>query len=228
MIAFESERELQEVLAALDRPLADPDPYARLLFRREQPVGASIPDLVYVGFLSEPREDLLPPGWTFQHAFLVWQLRRRSRLQPRTIARRVFQRSHRVDSMLRDLERSGAIRRLPTGAVQLSQGLASVQAEIIAVEAKLTRWRDALAQARGYAQFADKTIVAMPSSGLPNDAAVHVEFKQAGVGLCGVEPDGTVDWVCPARVQKPSRGGEREFLIASASDPSRQTPWEVL
>lgn len=228
VVSFSSERDLQDVLFGLERPLADPTPYSRLLLRREQPVGASIPDLVYVGFLSEPPDNLWPARWTFQHACLVWQLRKRPRLQPRTIARRVYQRAHRVEDLLQDLERSGAVRRLPTGAVQLSQGLASVRAEVVAVEAKLTRWRDALGQASNYAQFADQAIVAMPSGGIPEDPTALKAFRSAGVGLCGIEPDGRIDWVCRPRAQTPTRGGEREFLIASATDPYRQTPWELL
>jgi len=228
VVSFESERDLQDVLFRLDRPLPDPEPYARLLLRREQPVGASIPDLVYVGFLSEPPEDLWPARWTFQHACLVWQLRRRPRLQPSTIARRTFQRSQQIDSLLHDLERSGAIRRLPTGAVQLSQALAAVRAEVIAVEAKLSRWRDALSQALGYGTFADKTIVAMPSNGIPYDPTARSAFSKAGVGLCGIARDGRVEWVIHPRPQSPTLGGEREFLIASASDGRRQTPWERL
>jgi hypothetical protein len=54
---------------------------------------------------------------------------------------------------------------------------------LIAVEAKLLRWRDALAQAAAYRRYADEVYVALPE-GFGAPAIVSADlFRAAGVGL---------------------------------------------
>jgi hypothetical protein len=57
---------------------------------------------------------------------------------------------------------------------------------VVAIEAKLTRWRDALAQAVEYRRFADDVYVALTESSAQAAVRHRDEFRKAGVGLMSV------------------------------------------
>ncbi len=57
---------------------------------------------------------------------------------------------------------------------------------VVAVEAKLSRWRDALAQAATYQRYADRVFVALPERFAGNAFRHADEFRAAGVGLLRV------------------------------------------
>lgn len=83
---------------------------------------------------------------------------------------------------------------------------------VIAIEAKLTRWRDALRQAAEYRRYADRSYVALPRS----CAAVALEgkaaFAEAGVGLLLVDAKGvTVAFNAPSATEHDWR---REFVLS--------------
>lgn len=58
---------------------------------------------------------------------------------------------------------------------------------IVAVEAKLSRWRDALAQAATYRRYADRVFVALPAHSAAIAFKHAHEFRAAGVGLLRVD-----------------------------------------
>lgn len=195
--------------------------------RRELPVGGEIPDLIYVTFEREPPNDVWPPRWTFQHAFILWQLRRGRRLQPGTIAKRSFMPVERTSAYLEHLASSGAVQQTATGSYILSPQLAQLSVDVLAVEAKLTRWREALGQARSYATFADRVAVAMDSAGVPRSRRDIAAFRRHGIGLLAVDAD-HIEWLVTPKRRHPARSPEREYMIASASDPLRQRSWSLL
>lgn len=86
------------------------------------------------------------------------------------------------------------------------------RSEIVAVEAKLTRWREALAQAAVYCRYADRAFVLLPSASALVAAQHKDEFAEAGVGLLSYN-DGNV-----VRVFSSPRATEhswhREFAIS--------------
>lgn len=55
--------------------------------------------------------------------------------------------------------------------------------KIIAFEAKLERWRDALAQAVNYQRFSDESYVILPSAAATQALASKGDFIECGVGL---------------------------------------------
>jgi hypothetical protein len=220
--AFESEVALQQTLARLD--FVQGDNYAHTFSRREVPVGGCIPDLVLVRFAEPPDAGLWPTRRSFRHAFVVWLLRRHgSRLHPETIAARAFESLARIRPVLDDLLETGALREAESGALALSPLLVRVQAEVVAVEAKLRRWREALDQATAYARFADRVLVAMDATAAPRTVEALAEFRRRGAGLLAV---GTRDfeWLVSPRRSTRKPGPEWDDLVSSAG-AMRQTLW---
>ncbi len=58
--------------------------------------------------------------------------------------------------------------------------------EVLAFEAKLTKWRDALCQAYRNTCFAHRSFVVLPWQAAQRAAQYAAEFDRRGVGLCAV------------------------------------------
>jgi hypothetical protein len=89
---------------------------------------------------------------------------------------------------------------------------------MVAIEAKLTRWRDALEQAREYRQFADQAFVALPETSIPLARRHRADFETAGVGLLSV--NGQIKTIISAKAAT-DHDWRREFLwsrLVPASD----------
>ena len=221
--SFRREHQLRDTLSSL--PLTKAHAANSTFVRREVPLGDIIPDVVYVSFSSRPSKSLWPRRWTHRHAHILWLLRRRKRLKAATIARWCYDTEARITPLLDDLESSGAIERVPTGTFQLTNEMRTVNAAIVAVETKLTRWKDALAQASSYLRFADESVVAMTKETTPRDDKRLSYFHSSGVGLCAVGP-GEIEWLIEPQ-RSDDAGAEKEYLIGSAAH-GNQTLWSAL
>lgn len=220
--SFASEAALQVFLAEqVELPAA----FELSRSRREVPVGGCIPDLVSVSFREIPDADIWPNKWTLRHIHILHAASRRPRLHLRSLAARCYESVERLRPLVRDLVRTGALIEFDSGAVAVAREIASIEAEVVAVEAKLDRWRDALRQAVAYKRFADRAIVAMDWAGAPRNPDALSEFVAAGVGLCAVSTDST-HWLVPAPPAQAAPSPERHYLIASAAT-ARQTSWSL-
>lgn len=72
-----------------------------------------------------------------------------------------------------------------SGIVDLIANLESD--ELVAFEAKITRWKDALNQAYRCSSFAHYSYVVIPQSEIPRALKRKHEFEFRGIGLCGIE-----------------------------------------
>jgi hypothetical protein len=232
--AFQREVELQrrlaeaefirQILSELDRSAESIFPY--VFARREVQIAGCIPDLVIVRFAEPPSGELWPTRSTFRHAFVVSLLRRYGRLFPETLAAKAFSRLERIQPTVDDLLASGAIAESNSGAVFLSPRWATTCVEVVAVEAKLRRWREALEQAQSYSRFADRTLVAMDQAFAPRDLEEHKEFRRRGVGLISVGPESFECLAPPARSSlKPSP--EWEYIVSSVVSAKGQGRWAL-
>jgi hypothetical protein len=87
--------------------------------------------------------------------------------------------------------RQGALKRLTNAGTLLRErgGRVTIAPEyvqgtkIIAIEAKLTKWRDALAQAALYRRYADEAFVLLPVQNAEPATKARADFEDAGVGL---------------------------------------------
>jgi hypothetical protein len=223
-MAFSRETELQGKLESFD--LALEGRFAATFWRREVPVGSCIPDFVYVRFAELPSSSLWPSRWTFRHCYVLWLLRKKIRLFPETVASFTYEPLARIDGVIQDLLKSGAILQSRSGALNLSQEMANLRTEVIAVEVKLRRWREALAQALTYQRFADRVFVAMDERNIPSDDETLDLFRKSRVGLCSMSND-TFTWIALPRIRPRLLGAEREYLVASAAASPRQTLWAL-
>lgn len=72
---------------------------------------------------------------------------------------------------------------------------------VLALEAKLTKWRAALQQAYRNTCFAHQSMVVLPWKVAERASAYRHEFEQRKVGLCGVGPGGVVVFIDPCGVE---------------------------
>jgi hypothetical protein len=92
--------------------------------------------------------------------------------------------------------------------------------EILAFEAKLTRWRDALHQAYRNTCFAHRSYVVVPQDSVQVALRNRYEFDRRSIGLCYLSADGLTialeaqrtvplqSWLSDIAVQSISEGGE--------------------
>ncbi len=218
---FATERDLQKRLEALD--FLNDDASEAVYFRREVPIGGVIPDLVCVRFGRLPRLRICNSRYSFRHAYLLWLLRRRSRLSLMSLARLMYDRKEKVRLLLEDLLSLEAVVQLPTGSFTLSEQLANMRAEVIAVEAKLDRWNEAFQQALDYQRFANRVFVAMDYERFRTKELPVPIFARSGVGLITVSKD-RMKLLNRGRKHH-SSGPEWEYLVSSTLMTRPQKGW---
>lgn len=223
-LLFENERALQRALVG--GHLGPGAQYPVCFIRPEVPVGSCIPDIVCVRFAAAPRIDLIPSKFTFRHAFVLSVLRNRSPLRAETIAANCFEPPEKLRPVVEELAAEGALIPLHTRSFALSPLLTEIETEVVAIEAKLRRWKDALRQAEVYRRFADRVGVAMDARGIPSQPEALEQFRLSGIGLCSVTHHGTKWLVKPEKVPD-CRGPEWEYLVCTAPSPSAQTLWTL-
>ncbi len=223
MSNYRFERELQEEIEGLLLSILPSE--GERVYRREVPMGDRIPDFVCISFKNLSDEDVLPKNCTYRHAAVLATLRQRRRTQPAALAKRLYTDVDRLQPLLKDLIASGAVVENPTGSLSLSVLWAELRAEVIAVEAKLTRWKDALIQAISHKRYADAAVVAMDAATTPRKASSIQAFADQGVGLCAISPN-SAEWIVEPK-RREGRGHEREYLLTSALTSS-QTLWSRL
>lgn len=111
--------------------------------------------------------------------------------------------------VLPQLDKLGLIERYDDGYVRLIFAPPIPARHVVAVEAKQTRWRDAILQARRYTFFADQTYVAVWAK-----TAVRVEkslLYRHRVGLIAVEPSGDCNILVEAPRVSPRESNMNRF-----------------
>lgn len=221
---FRREADLRDALA--DSAFAVASAGEVCFVRTEVLVGGCVPDLVVVCVNAAPTKDLWPARWTLRHAFMVHHLRQRRHLSLETLAGRFYESPERVRPGLMELVRSGTVVEGADGRFSLRHELATLSAEVIAIEAKLIRWKEALAQAEAYSDFADRCIVAMDPGGVPRRKESKELFAHSGVGL--ISFDGLEKKTIVRSKLRRTSSPEREYILARALGRTTQTPWSRL
>lgn len=88
----------------------------------------------------------------------------------------------------------------------------SSDGKVIAIEAKLTKWKQALQQAYRNQCFADLSYVLLPKAEVNKALKFNGEFSRRGVGLCSVTEKG-IDIVYQAHESKPLQPWLREKAL---------------
>lgn len=219
---YKNERELQHELSTIDFEFLTGNKFAYT--RREVPVGGCIPDLVSIQFTQEPKINHSPARWSYKHSFVIWLLRNWEMLSLEKMASITFEPIDRLTPIIFDLEAMGILQKRNSNNFILSSEIEELQASVIAAEAKLRNWRQALSQAKRYKDFANIVFVAMDATKVPKTKEAISEFRNEKVGLCAVAP-GSIEWIIYPTMRINGLGHEREYLIMSAILPNTQTLW---
>lgn len=176
---------------------------------QELTVGHSIADLV---ILRANFTHFWPEGpLSIAESAILSSLRRLGAANVDLIAKEVFMQAEPVRRLLLGRLSSWYLVRNIGGEFRSSKAWVS-QSEIIAVEAKLMRWRDALSQAAAYRRYADRAFVLLPAASALTAAQHKDVFAEAGVGLLSYA-DGSVVHVFPAQKTREHKW-HREFAIS--------------
>jgi hypothetical protein len=108
--------------------------------------------------------------------------------RPETIARRLCTNADKLMVRLAELQRKGVVNTTESGSFVMARHAFTYGAELIAVEAKLNKWRDAVDQASQYLQFSNRSYVALPSDVVrKNRNALLGECAKMCIGLIAVD-----------------------------------------
>ena len=114
---------------------------------------------------------------------------------------------------LRWLERAGMVCIRGTGSVALRHALPWHMADLTVYEGKMSQWRRALSQALGYRSFARTVHIVMPAARVHRALRGAGLFRTHGIGLIGVDPDGTQTRHADARAH-PRPTSRRLYYLA--------------
>jgi len=153
-------------------------------------VGQIVPDLVIVVRAAGRGTARLRKLTLFECAVLCVVIECRHPPTATETADRLLSRQSVVDRAVAGLVRQRLVKLTKDGAIRPVSRKAFNDHKIIAVEAKLSRWKEAIDQARSYLAFADQSFVALPESLTKHNRHVRQACREAGVGLLAVSLDG--------------------------------------
>jgi predicted transcriptional regulator len=148
---------------------------------REVDLGLIIPDLL-VGVWHADAPVARAAG-TYVDSCVLAQLEAAGGHSTESLAEHLYLSRWRTEEVLARLAQKGTIVRRRSGTWNLAPAAGTRHIEIVAIEAKLTRWRDALAQAAAYLEFADRAVVVLDGAQVRTTPAMLAAFRDARVGL---------------------------------------------
>lgn len=150
---------------------------------QEPSIGSVIPDLL-LGFWRRRRPDLVRERFTVVENHVLALLEREGPLSVAEIKRCLYLTDGGARRALARLTKAGAIGQEREGKVVcLRDEARTAHVEIVAVEAKMRRWREALRQAISYQEFSDRAFVALDGNQVRFSETIEQAFTAAGVGL---------------------------------------------
>ncbi len=162
---------------------------------REVTVRQRIADLILVHASSEP--DSKPARVTYFEAAILSFLLDRGSTTVQVIADALYSNSPSIESRTARLARLGLVE-LSDDQVRATGRHLPGDVRIVAIEAKLTRWREAIDQASSNRVFANQSYIAMPRDIFARSERICAVCREAGVGALSVEAGGAMAVVTPA------------------------------
>lgn len=184
---FRLERDMFDHLVA-----AVPDLFAergeRLRVVREPTIGEVIPDILIGTWNGDlPYERSLT---NVARHILAWLQGRDAKLVARDkLEEELFLTELATSRALTQLTRAGAVMVHDSGELQLLQDYRAHNVNLIAIEMKMCKWRQALAQAVAYLRFADEAYVVIDGNQVQVTKSVVKEFELYPVGLLAQRGD---------------------------------------
>ena len=124
-----------------------------------------------------------------------------------------------VETVVKSLVRKGLVSGTSDALIADVPALTG-QTHVVAIEAKLTRWKDAIEQAEEYFVFAHRSFIAMPAdvAGRPE---VLERCASVGVGVFAVDPEGAVRSLLISRENTPV-SAQYLRLVSTTTAPESQ------
>ena len=169
---------VSELCRALPQWIDCPSCNCRLA--REVSVGGTKADVAI--FQGLTANNVLPRSLSARESAILASLRVLGDTRVDVLERRCgFAQGALRDGKLNRLVRSGLVVRGPGG--RISRVAAALTKCLIAIEAKLLKWRNAIRQALDYRSYADQAYVALPAAQARVALENREEFSRNGVGL---------------------------------------------
>jgi DNA-binding MarR family transcriptional regulator len=149
---------------------------------REASVGSVVPDML-VGIIRKRPSLLARQRFSTVESAVLALLENTGPLLQSDIEASLYLPSETCERTLRRLSSVGAVRDAPSTGWRISSQVSTTGMEIIAIEAKLRLWKQALAQACSYLSFADRAYVVLDGNQVARTHEMAPAFRQAGVGL---------------------------------------------
>jgi|SRR5690242_3278391 len=185
--SFRREVDLLPVLLSSRGALVPTQPGRRIQVFEHVQVGTIIPDLVLVASRANHTERNHLPRLTVFDAWVATVLQFGGPKAALDIAGMLHGRASRVRTSLARLKRHRLVTQASSeGVFKSNAQRIRRRAEIVAVEAKLERWSEAIQQARHYLTFANRAYIAIPAHRAKASNKVRQECRKAGVGLVAV------------------------------------------
>jgi hypothetical protein len=184
---------------------------ARLSSEREVAAGRRIADVVLLLADNAASERTIADELSVGECVVLATLRRRGRLTRETLIEATGAAERALHATLQKLERRGLLTQTRTGKISLVRSWTR-SASLVAFEAKLHKWRDALAQACWYRRYADASYVVLPIAHAKAAMSSADEFLAAGVGLLVFDMK-TIYCAIPAARSR-EHDWRREFVLS--------------
>lgn len=214
-VSFRTEADF---VTALHKALVDVAVGARMSSEREVAAGRRIADLVLLLADSPASERAIADELSVGECVVLATLRRRGRLAQAALVEATGSSEGALRTTLQKLERRGFLTQTRTGKVSLVPSWTR-SASLVAFEAKLHKWRDALAQARWYRKYADTSYVVLPIAQANAAMKASDEFLAAGVGLLVF--DVTTLYLAIPAARSREHDWRREFVLSRVAQQPR-------
>jgi len=205
IVTFLSEKELVAAfIPHLGSFLLQPGTFQ---YRFEVDFGGRIADIVLARFQNPPpSEKRLKPFRQVKQSDLFYMAQLVPRpLKAETLASRTWSDLNKVKEITRKMERHHLITRTESGmALAAGDWHCILPSEVVAFEAKLYDWRQAIIQAAVYAQKSDRSWVIMPDEQREN-SELRKECKERGLGLAVLDQSGRIFKLVRPRATKNAR-----------------------
>lgn len=204
---FQLESELVKVLLkGLPGPLTSLARAPRFAIARELPVSSRVLDVAIACFTTDICERLDTfRGLSALRLSEIDTLARILELRPNSLARSLSG-SEALCQLVLKLERRGFVERKGGGAVAFTRWTKDLPPKLIAIEAKLSRWEEALEQAKFHAIHSDYSYVALDEFCFQqNPDEIRSGFLTAKIGLLTVSVSGKVRIQIPGSKLRPDK-----------------------
>lgn len=185
-----------------------------VLMSQEVAVGRRIADVVLV-FAGSKVKIQVDERFTVTESIVLWLLRQKRSTRIDLLEHQLgFDKGGLRNGALGRLEKWDVIQRGRGGQIRLCESWRT-GFRVVAIEAKLTKWRQALHQAVAYKRFADEVYVVLPSDAAIRASARHDEFTAEGVGLIILDNRTCLETSIPAQANT-THDWQREFVLSRA------------